>query len=50
MQVLGFMAQNKTGIDWKTLFSTYLTKPLNMAARYGGTTNPRMAGMISTYT
>jgi hypothetical protein len=40
------MAQNKTGIDWKTLFSTYLTQPLNMSAQYGGTTNPRLAGGI----
>jgi CubicO group peptidase (beta-lactamase class C family) len=46
MQVLGYMAENKTGIDWKTLFSTYLTEPLGMVARYGGSTNPRMAGGI----
>jgi CubicO group peptidase (beta-lactamase class C family) len=45
MQVLGYMAENKTGIDWKTLFSTYLTEPLGMVARYGGNSNPRMAGM-----
>ncbi len=44
MQVLGYMAQNKTGIDWKVLFATYLTKPLQLAMRYGGQMNPRMAG------
>lgn len=49
MQVLGYMAENKTGIDWKTLFSTYLTEPLGMVARYGGSTNPRMAGMYLIY-
>jgi len=46
MQVLGYMAENKTGIAWKTLFSTYITNPLKMFARYSGTTNPRMAGTL----
>jgi hypothetical protein len=44
MQVLGYMAQAKTGITWRNLYATYVGTPLGMQSFYPGIVNPRVAG------
>jgi CubicO group peptidase (beta-lactamase class C family) len=50
LQLLGFLAQNKTGKSWTTLFDDYVKKPLGIFSGYnvgGSGNNPGIAGGIT---